>query len=501
MKKVSIEIYNTYFIVRTKDIFIKKLLETITSSLITYTYNYDKITKRTYRVPDRGFYTYDKFRDIYRFTINIFKDFIYFLGNNSLNKNDIEISIYKDYEIEPLDVTLSKNYEARDYQISYKNEIVKPGRKHILIDLQAGLGKSFIASMSIVEMNMKTCLLVLPKYIDKWIIDLKRYMDVDDDNIYVVQGIDSLINLLENDHSNYKFIIFSMRTMYNVIKDYEELDITYHIPPDKIIQELKVGVLLNDETHQEFYALFKMSLYCNVKKLIGLSATLDSHHKDIKDMYFKLFPEANRASGIIPIKKIANCYAVCYSFSTTKGIQYKRPQGYDHNLFEKSIIRRSFLLKEYLNMINHYVEIGYIKRRKPGQKLLIFAASIAMCNYITNYLKGKYSYLNIGRYVGEDDYSVLMESDISVSTQGSAGVAVDIAGLITVIQTVSMSSLQANQQNIGRLREIPDVECRYYYLYSVNIPSQVKMHKDRLDQIKKVIKEINFERYDKILRL
>ena len=69
--------------------------------------------------------------------------------------------------------------------------------------------------------------------------------------------------------------------------------------------------------------------------------------------------------------------------------------------------------------------------------------------------------------------------------------------LITVINTISMASLQANIQTMGRLRKIPDREVWYLYTYCSMIPNQKNMHKIRRDTIMNRAKYIYYTEYPK----
>jgi hypothetical protein len=98
--------------------------------------------------------------------------------------------------------------------------------------------------------------------------------------------------------------------------------------------------------------------------------------------------------------------------------------------------------------------------------------------------------LKVCRYVEDDPYSNIGESDIIVSTILSLGTAIDIKGLITVINTVSIKSRQANIQVLGRLREKKGKQMQYWYLYSNSIVKHIEYHRYRLDILKPRIKDL-----------
>lgn len=67
---------------------------------------------------------------------------------------------------------------------------------------------TFISIFSIVKLNMRTMILILPKYIDKWLGDIAEYTTTDiKKEVYVVKGGESLIELMEMEEVPYKFIV------------------------------------------------------------------------------------------------------------------------------------------------------------------------------------------------------------------------------------------------------------------------------------------------------
>lgn len=502
MARININVHKLFFTVNIIDQSLSHIVKTICSSLTTYSFNYNKHTKTTIKQKDKVFYSHIPHTNEYRFCINNIKDFMLILGSNGITRDNISVKYIRNDDVSSLGLKLNKNYKPRDYQEEYVKILTSPDSGTInLVDLKTGYGKGLVGMYAVTKLNLRTAILVLPKYIDKWISDVKQYTNIEDDDIYVVQGGDSLIELMEENDITYKFIILSMRTISNYITSYEENTFTYPVKPYDLMQYLNIGVLLNDESHQHFHALFKTTLYFDVKKFIGLSATLDTNQADVKAMYNTLFPPECRISNIAKINNYVNVKAITYKLEFIRGIQYKRQQGYNHNLYEQSIMKNNIFLKDYVEMIMWYIKECYISRRKPGDKLLVFMASINMCTLLTNHTKSLYKDLDVRRYVENDPYENIIEADITFSTILSAGTAIDIPNLISVLQTVSISSLQANLQSLGRLRKLPDKETWYYYLYTRDIKNQYKMHLDRREAIKHTVKNYVFDEYHKTIRL
>lgn len=115
--------------------------------------------------------------------------------------------------------------------------------------------------------------------------------------------------------------------------------------------------------------------------------------------------------------------------------------------------------------------------------MLIFAGRVELCKLIVEKLQPLYPDLKITKYTEEEDYSILADMDIIVSTPISSGTAVDIPRLQVCINTVAIGSTQANLQMIGRLRELRGVDIKptFLYLYCVDIPKHVEYHVKKRD--------------------
>lgn len=502
MKRIDIKVYKIFYLVTDKEDMLKEIIKPLLEKLSTYTFIFNKKYRKTIRQKDKEYFVHDGIHKTYRLPISSAKDFMLLLGQSNISKEHINLEYVSNKNVKPLNLRFNKKFLLRDYQEAYSSILTNPNAKaSLLVDLPTGYGKTLISMYSIVKLNLRTMIVVLPKYIEKWIDDVKKYTNVEDEDIFVVQGGDTLQELMNDNDISYKFIIVSMRTMSNFISDYETNPHGCTMSPQKFIEHLKVGVMLNDETHQHFHALVKICLYTNVLRMIGLSATLDSNQKDIKEIYNLVFKPENRVSNLIEYTPYIHTKAISYRIANLRNIKYKLPQGYNHNLYEQSILKNPVLLKSYIEMIKYYVKESYIDRKEKGDKLLIFCANVTMCTVIANQLKTEYQDIDVRRYVEDDPYENIINAEISVSTNLSAGTAIDIPGLISVIQTVSISSLQANLQAFGRLRKIPDKEVWYYYIYSPDIRNQYKMHKERKSILYNRSKEFLYSEYNKILKV
>ena len=420
------------------------------------------------------------------------------LRENRVLRDDICVVYDKDYLTVPLDVELRElPFELAEYQHTYIN-IASDSEPIRFIDLEPGKGKTTIATRALAAVNLRTAIVVIPNYIEKWSSELGKYYNIEESEYIVIRGNESLKQLMSMTAIPYKFIIFSMRTLMNYITAYEEDEAfdTGMIPPQYLMQHLGVGTVFNDEAHQEFYSLYKIMCYFDAKKFIAQTATLNNLQKDIEFYYYTLFPEESRIKGIVEFPPHIDVMPVRYFINGNYRLNFRRAQGYNHILYEQSIMKYNKLLTAYVKMIIKYLDDKYISRRVDGEKALIFASSIALCRYICSEIKKVYPKLNVTTYVEKDPQINLYNSDICVTTPAGGGTAHDIAGLITVINTVSLISIQKNQQNPNRLREIPGREVWYVYFYTPKIPNHRDMHVKRMDAMRKYTKKFVHDTYN-----
>lgn len=440
---------------------------------------------------------------VYRFTYGLLKNFMLQLGSMGISRDDIEVNYIEPKNVKPLDVKWNKSFVLRDYQDAYCNAILNTPNLYIaLVDLFTGGGKSAIGMKAIVELNKRTAFLVLPKYIDKWIEDVKKYTDASDNDIFVVKGSSSIEKLAKMKPSEikYKFFILSMATIREYVSAYEEGKLNPEfLKPENFMEHLGVGVILNDETHQHFHALLKISLYMNVEKLIGMTATLDSNRESMKKIYNTMFPPNFRISNLVQRDNYVNVEASAYRLVHTKGVRFKTARGYNHIEYEHHILKHFKFLRSYLEMIKYYIQTRYVDNRLPNDKALVYVSSVRMSSVLTTYLQEQFPTLNVRRFMEDDPYENIIQSDLCVTSAQNGGTAFDVPNLVYVLMTTSMASLQANLQTLGRLRDIKGRDLWYTYIYCLDIKNQVNMHKARRDAIKFTTKTFKYTDYIKVV--
>lgn len=512
MFKVEIEVHRLYFVLKAQyNEETRSILRPIEKELTTAKYEWNPRTKQLRNVIDKEYYVYNNKDESYRFPITLLKSIVTGLITQGIKKEEIKYTLPTEQEQDRPKVNYNWNnkYVLRDYQEEYVNAVMHNLNKPIfLIDLHTGYGKGIIACMLFKQLGYRVAIFLLPKYVKKWIAELKDVLKLRTPDICVIQGESNLSALMETPKRElkYKVYIFSIPTMQRYISSYEEGEKMFTLPPEQLMDHIGANIMFNDETHQHFHAIAKLMLYNTSRWFIGSTATLVSDDTSLNKVYNIVIPKSFRIANIIGYNAYVTTIPVSYRIAKVDKrhrLKVKRAQGYSHNLFEQNVLGLSRLKFDYYKMIYVYIKqkFLYVREDAKKDKMVIFFASIDMCDDFTNWLKKQLPNEKICRYIGGDDYHTMLKNNIIVSNVQMLGTAIDIPNLITVIQTVSIRSVQANLQNFGRLRKIKDRELYYVYLYCGNMAEQIKLHQARIRILEERSKVVKYEFYNNMLYL
>lgn len=431
----------------------------------------------------------------YRFHIHTLAQFREVLKAHHLNEDMVEWSERPMFEPEQVVLTIQPGWTPRPHQPPVIEYLVKPPPPvQRLVELQTGQGKSFTAMSAMSLLGMRTVIIVRPMYIEKWLADMRRTFVLEESGDYgdiiVAQGsaqLMALLDLAKAGELKAKIVLISNKTIQNWIKLYEairdaSLQQGWSCRPDELFQVLRAGVRLIDEVHQDFHLNFKIDLFTHVPRSMSLSATLINDDDYLESMYEIAYPKAERYKGDAYKKYIA-AFAVMYRLKDPRRVRDREfgSKTYSHHAVEKSFMKDKSprgMLENYMNMIQQVVKAGHFRADyKPGNRCLVFCAGIEMCTLVQRHLQKAFPNHKVVRYVEDDPFENLEAGDIVVSTLLSAGTAVDIAQLSTVVLTTAVSSSPSNLQGFGRLREMKDGSTPYfYYFVCEDIPKQVEYH-------------------------
>tara|TARA_Y100001956_G_scaffold82973_1_gene107759 strand:- start:149899 stop:151371 length:1473 start_codon:yes stop_codon:yes gene_type:complete len=401
----------------------------------------------------------------YHIHINHYKEFMDCLKRHELNLKKIKIVNKRVHTGDKIDHVFNPSFTPRvDEKINQESVIstmldegpIKVG------SLSMGGGKTFCSCYSAYLYGEKLGIQVLKRYLDKWVSDVHELYQVEEEDLMIIDSGQALNKALkmadEGELPKFKVCIFTTSVLYNYIKDYGETNFKgkpkWKVPPYKIYEALGIGFRIVDEVHQHFHQNFIVEVNTSVKKSVLLSATLISSDKFRNDLYNTLYPEKDRSTGGF-MPKYTHVKSLQYPMDKATKVNYVSANGgYSHIMFEKSLQRNKAVFARYLDMLSFSVAKDFVAKDKEDSKCLVFCSLVEVCDKLVEHLKDLYPDLKIARYTSDDPYEVVIESDIIVSTLGSAGTALDIPNLLTCIMSVGLSAPQANLQAFGRLRDL-----------------------------------------------
>lgn len=398
--------------------------------------------------------------------------------------------------------------ESRFY---YQNEVVDaasdPNRPQTIFAIQTGRGKTKSCMKSMVKRGTRTALIHRPSYVPKWLFDVcddETGLRILRDEVLVCTGVQAIYDALEMgksgelDSRGIKVIILPTVSLQRFLKEYINTAATNPVDLDTFYDVLGVGLVAMDEVHEHFHLVYMAGIMLNPPASIEMSATLKpgSSKAFIAERYLERFPMEYRIS--IPIIPVVDVKALYYRLDDKKFAWWaSKMTPYNHKLFEGKLIKENMHL-EYANMIWDVVEKSFLKRYQPGQKCLILFATVAMCEFFTEYVKDKLSRdpvfhpLMVAKYNAGDSYDDFIQADFSISTPGKAGTAVDKPGLVHMYISTPVEDQQLNEQMAGRPRKIlhnewGEIDPTVWLFHAYNVPKHCNYLNARQKSLKDVV--------------
>ncbi|CAK9253469.1 unnamed protein product [Sphagnum jensenii] len=348
--------------------------------------------------------------------------------------------------------------------------------------LNTGIGKTFCTITAIVTMGVRAMICVTG-LIDQWIREIVKFTDIAEDDIYVIQGSSTMKRLLvEIDQTVHpKIILCSLGTLRNYATDKESYE--QHPLFDDIYTRLGVGVRVIDEAHLNFWINYIIDLRSNTSVTIPLSATFDRADIQVKNIFDRHYPTMVRF-GEGTYERYIDIYSYSYSLGGLSPKSYMTPKGYSQVKFEEHLLlRRQKLEYLYRHVYSPIIYAYYLNRYKAGEKMLILCGRVSMCAWFKEKLDEdlpKHLNLRVGVYADGIPDSICEESDMIISTVGSAGAGSDIKKLRVVMMTIATGSATTNKQTLGRLRDPKDgIAPIYAYTWCRDIPPHFNYEQDR----------------------
>lgn len=393
------------------------------------------------------------------FHINTYENFLQSLSGQGIRREDVEVIDAPMYE--PVRFKFEKNFTPWENQETVIEKCAIPNTT-MAITAAPGSGKTLMSLAVAAILGVRFVVITLGGYEDRWIPEFYEKLCLKPEEVRSCCGCVKLYRLLreakETGIPNVKAIFLSTATIRDYIKNWNSGKNfgsgCEDIHPNQLWEFLGVGLKIIDETHKHFHSNFIGELYSHIPNTLYLTATLYPNTDFMREMYETCIPLRIRIEAGV-IKKYVECVRTLYNLKDPQKARTVGGQGsYSHTTYEQWIMADPKRENNYLEAIYVYALNNWMVDRRPEHKLLIFAATIEMCQKLCQYFLRRAPDLITNSYTSGDDYQILIDSDIIFSTIGKSGTAVDIPFLTQAYLTVAIDSPNANVQALGRLREL-----------------------------------------------
>lgn len=492
MNNLTIHLYSHSFVVSGFSRDMQRIIIEYSKQFVLY----EKVRKWTGEIDTIAkcvFSTATSNKSEFRFHRNAYNDFLRFVGVYGYSSDMFTIIEAPPMIPQKVEIGILPTATPRENQLPIIDFITKDYPTKLVI-LQMGGGKTFSSLYSIALLKERFVISIRPMYIERWVKaltdDKEKILDLQKEDLRVVRGGAELIKLIKDakeDNLKAKIIIISNKTLYLFYNHYKQTSgdtSLYGIHPIDFYPLLKANRLI-DEVHQDFHLNFIQDLYTHTKTVVDLSATMATESPFIKKMYGWRFPLQYRYEDT-NYDKYTAAKALLYRIKDPGKIRFssKGRSSYSHNEFEKSIRKDRKLQEKYLELIDEALDnLYFTEDLQKGQKAVVYAGLVEMCQSIVDHLREKHPNLVINKYTSGDSYQNLIESDISVTTIGSAGTAVDIPDIKLNLSTTAIGKRETNEQLMGRCRRSkrwPNMTPIFAYMVCEDIDKHINYHRKKI---------------------
>ena len=356
-----------------------------------------------------------------------------------------------------------------------------------ILDLPVGEGKTFLALYAASILKRKPLILVhkVPMIDTPWKKDIMQFTDIQEKEICVIKGEDSIERALKHPE-RYRAFIAVHRTIENFLNRngaYEAFR--------NLISTLGIGFTIIDEAHKELFSSFLISMYNPCPFTLYITATLGRTD----------YQEAKVFNVLLPIEKsfASNNYVDTHKFVTYC------PRPFNSHPSEKWIKTMANATGVRMNLYCNYLcedeealtklytgittAISEILAADANAKIAILLGTLELVQKIRDGLVDDFGEDKIGNFtslIPSKQRVKELEKQIIVSTEKSMDSALDteVSALVMCVPVTSDVQLT---QIIGRIRYKEDKPDRKYLVYDV-FDTSFKKTMNNYKQRAKVIK-------------
>lgn len=394
----------------------------------------------------------------------------------------VEERVLSVIEPHPIHLKMNKTFVNRkgkviklkdlDHQVPLLEYLIENEEPMRGLELQTGKGKTYMGIKTAVKLGCTTLIIDNNSQIPQWEESVRNFVNLKPDDLYIIQGSESLQKLFDSKLKPAFFIATIQTLRLYLTKSGKFADLKYSFT--KFLSVYGIGTRITDEIHLNFHANVMLDLHCRVRHNLYLSATFTQGSKESRRIFNTVYPFSIRVGKET---RTVYCRTTRYNFAgNVSNRKVMTCRGYNQARYEGQILYKNEKLLNYyssvvlLTLYNHYLTI-----RNPGEKCILFFGTINMIDIVLEKLRYQYPDYAIDKYVAGSKFTVLKCNDIILATPRGCGTGKDIPNLRTVISFVSVAAPTIVEQMFGRLREFSNgVIPEFVHTCDLNIDSQVR---------------------------
>lgn len=406
-----------------------------------------------------------------RYTLDSFLEFV-----NRFDVNCIHIPVLDGREIS---VRLKPGIEDKPEQIDLVEYLSDQSIPVKLLEASTGIGKTYCAiKASLVQIGEVT-LIQTSGLTEQWKAEVLKFTKMNEKDIYIIQGANSILRLLKNKKLKPKCFIASLKTLqqYAMAKKYPYDTI---MPYADFLIHYGISIRIVDEVHMNFFSNVVIDLLSHVKCTIDLSATYERSSRQGNKIFNLIYPEQLR-------------FGAHHSAKYTKVVMYQ--YGLTHYMSKAKLMGQNGYMQCKYEMIlcNHrptytvfieevmtpLIQAHFVNYALKNERLLVLTSTRMLAEKLCKSIQTLFPQYDTITFLAEDSDEKYANCDIIVSTIKSSGTGRDIKRLITTINTTSFKAAPLTRQCLGRLRHIPGRETIFVDMFNREIASHCEHRRQR----------------------
>ena len=386
-------------------------------------------------------------------------------------------------------------YDPRDELQERSIEfLTKESGNQLALNLIMGMGKSYVAAYSAIQLKEKTLVITHNEGIKhQWINTFHKMFDCKPNKLINLVGSSVMEGIMEDNVEPGDVYFVNHQT----IRSYLSNTNSYML--HKFFKKLKIGIKIYDESHLEFANILLIDFFSNTKRTWYLTATFDRSDKSESICFNRAFSSV-KAFGEYESKEVVTKHVVYHVVninSRASGKDRARIFGY------RGMTAASYGHYAFTHDTKHtaYNAIMIIleKLKDVEGKILIFVPLIDIVDDLASKLR-KLTGKKVAAYhsqIDKKEKESAVKSDIIISTIKSMGVGRDLPGLRCVICLEPIASKVVASQLIGRLRPYGEDKQTYFFdVVDISIPPINWWFRARMKAIKSLAKDIVYLNLD-----